>query len=200
MSSSTSPIAGSRYVSSEDDREDRLLRKAVSLAKQGDRAGLRYLYLRYAGDVYRYVLAIVRDHHEAEDITHNVFTKLIDNIRLYQPGEVPFGGWIVRVARNTAIDHVRSRRPVPTDEFPRDEGAESPPLGDLLSALGELPREQREVIVLRHIVGLTPIEIASLLGKSESSVHGLHNRGRRTLQASLSDRGAVPAVAVRMPG
>ncbi len=200
MSGTTSPIAESRDVSSEGDREDRLLRKAVGLAKQGDRAGLRYLYVRYAGDVHRYVLAIVRDHHEAEDITHNVFTKLIDNITLYQPGEVPFGGWIVRVARNSAIDHVRSRRPLPTDEFPRDEGVESPPLGDLLSALGELPREQREVIVLRHIVGLTPTEIASLLGKSESSIHGLHNRGRRTLQASLSDRGAVPAVAVRLPG
>jgi RNA polymerase sigma-70 factor (ECF subfamily) len=200
MSGTTSPIAESRYVSSEGDREDRLLRKAVGLAKQGDRAGLHYLYIRYAGDVHRYVLAIVRDHHEAEDITHNVFTKLIDNITLYQPGEVPFGGWIVRVARNSAIDHVRSRRPLPTDEFPRDEGVESPPLGDLLSALGELPREQREVIVLRHIVGLTPTEIASLLGKSESSIHGLHNRGRRTLQASLSDRGAVPAVAVRLPG
>jgi RNA polymerase sigma-70 factor (ECF subfamily) len=198
MTSSMSRDAGSRYVFPDGDREDRLLRAAVAGAKRGDRSGLRYLYLRYAGDVYRYVLVIVRDHHEAEDITHNVFAKLIDSIRLYQPGEVPFGGWVVRVARNTAIDHVRARRPVPTDEFPREEEGTPVDSGALRSALGDLPRQQREVLVLRHIVGLTPAEIASLLGKSESSIHGLHNRGRRTLKLSLADLGAAPSVASRI--
>jgi RNA polymerase sigma-70 factor (ECF subfamily) len=51
------------------------------------------------------------------------------------------------------------------------------------------------VLVLRHIVGLTPVEIADTLGKSESSVHGLHHRGRRTLQSNLQELGAAPVVA-----
>ena len=53
------------------------------------------------------------------------------------------------------------------------------------AALAALPDEQREVVVLRHIVGLTPAEIADRMGRSESSIHGLHHRGRRTLQREL---------------
>ena len=66
---------------------------------------------------------------------------------------------------------------------------------DLRHALEQLPEDQREVLVLRHIVGLSPVEIASTLGRSESSVHGLHHRGRRTLQSSLTELGAAPVVA-----
>ena len=48
--------------------------------------------------------------------------------------------------------------------------------------------------MFRHIVGLSPIEIADALGKTESSVHGLHHRGRRTLQSALVEPGAAPVV------
>jgi RNA polymerase sigma-70 factor (ECF subfamily) len=60
-------------------------------------------------------------------------------------------------------------------------------------ALAELPEPQREIVVLRHMAGLSPREIAERLGRSEDSVHGLHHRGRRALQAALVEAGAVPA-------
>ena len=66
---------------------------------------------------------------------------------------------------------------------------------DLRHALELLPEDQREVLVLRHIVGLSPVEIAEALGRTESSVHGLHHRGRRTLQTNLTELGAAPVVA-----
>ena len=75
-----------------------------------------YLYSRYADDVRRFVQSIVRDHHEAEDITHDVFAKLIRAIQKYEEREVPFAAWIMRVARNAALDHVRSRRQIPVEE------------------------------------------------------------------------------------
>jgi RNA polymerase sigma-70 factor, ECF subfamily len=63
--------------------------------------------------------------------------------------------------------------------------------------LEDLPEEQREVLVLRHIVGLSPGEIAGTLDKTESSVHGLHHRGRSSLRQSLTELEAAPVVARR---
>jgi RNA polymerase sigma-70 factor (ECF subfamily) len=179
-------------------RETKLVQEAVRRAQAGDREGLHYLYVRYADDVQRYVRSFVGDYHYAEDITQNIFAKLTTAIVKYEPREVPFTSWILRVARNAALDHLRSRRVTPHEEIylADDERSRvSQELGnDLLAALGRLPDEQREVLVLRHIAGLTPSEIAGVLAKTESSVHGLHHRGRIGLQAALRDLGATPVV------
>ena len=66
---------------------------------------------------------------------------------------------------------------------------------DLQEALAKLPRDQREVLVLRHFAGLSPTEIAERTGRTEGSVHGLHHRGRRALTAELASRGVAPATA-----
>lgn len=177
----------------------RLTQDAIACAKQGDPEGIHYLYVRYADDVRRYVASFVRDRHEAEDITQNVFAKLITAIVKYQQREVPFEAWILRVARNAALDHLRARRAVPMEEVrvanvdPAQEGLDSSQA--LRQALDEIPEEQREVLVLRHIVGLSPVEIADALDKTESSVHGLHHRGRRALQENLAAMGVTPVVA-----
>jgi RNA polymerase sigma-70 factor (ECF subfamily) len=186
------------------DREDprgpnRLTREAVTRAQAGDQEGIHYLYVRYAEDVLRYVASFVRDHHEAEDITQNVFAKLLTAIKKYEQREVPFEAWILRVARNAALDHLRARRAIPTEEVRIAEDDPTQTRLDrgraLRRALDDLPQDQREVLVLRHIVGLSPVEIADALDKTESSVHGLHHRGRRALQANLTELGVAPVVA-----
>lgn len=192
----TSPETQSRPDSSGNSG---LVAKAIEMAKAGDQEGLHFLYVRYAEDVQRYVASFVHDHHEAEDITQNVFAKLMKAIRKYEQREVPFAAWIMRVARNAALDHMRARRAIPTEEVRiADNGQAQVGVDrghDLRHALEELPEDQREVLVLRHIAGLSPVEIASALKKSESSVHGLHHRGRRTLRAKLVELGAAPVVA-----
>ena len=60
------------------------------------------------------------------------------------------------------------------------------------SALATLPDEQREVVILRHVIGLTPGEIADRMGRSEGSIHGLHHRGRRALQRELERLDSAP--------
>jgi RNA polymerase sigma-70 factor (ECF subfamily) len=178
--------------------EGRLVRQAVARAKQGDAEGIHFLYVRFYDDVLRYVNSLVRDYHEAEDITQNVFAKLMTAIKKYEERAVPFTAWIMRVARNAALDHLRARRAVPTEDvrvnepFEADSGIERGL--DIREALEELPDDQREVLVLRHVMGLSPVEIAGTLEKTESSVHGLHHRGRRALQGALESREAVPVV------
>lgn len=180
----------------------RVVQQAVARAKAGDAEGLRFLYVRYAADVQRYVASFVHDHHEAEDITQNVFAKLMVAIKKYEQQDVPFTAWILRVARNAALDHMRARRAVPTEEVRIADNGQAQ-LGvergrALRQALEDLPDDQREVLVLRHIVGLSPMEIATTLGKTESSVHGLHHRGRRALKTNLVELDANPVVAHRL--
>jgi RNA polymerase sigma-70 factor, ECF subfamily len=181
------------------DSDSQLVQQAVAHAKDGDPEGLHFLYLRYAPDVQRYVNSVVHDRHEAEDITQNVFAKLITTIGKYEQRDVPFTAWILRVARNAALDHMRAKRAIPTEDVRLADNGHAQMGFDRSQALREaleaLPEDQREVLVLRHIVGLSPVEIAATLDKSESSVHGLHHRGRRSLKASLVDLGAAPVVA-----
>jgi RNA polymerase sigma-70 factor, ECF subfamily len=180
------------------EREQSMVARAVVCAKQGDSEGLRYLYVRYADRVYGYVRSIVRDQHEAEDVTQQVFAKLMLVLPKYEQRETPFVAWMLRVARNVAMDHLRHRRPTPCEEV---RGADamftgSDPSGSLSvkDALACLPPDQREVVFLRHVAGLTPGEIALRLGRSEPSVHGLHHRGRGTLRTTLVQMDLAPAV------
>jgi RNA polymerase sigma-70 factor (ECF subfamily) len=169
---------------------ERLVAAAVARAKDGDADALRYLYLRFADNVYGYVCSIVRDEYEAEDVTQHIFAKLMTSLERYEPRVVPFSAWILRVAHNAAIDHVRMRRPVPVEEVrpadaPDDGDGGRERFADLRLALAALPAEQRDVIVLRFLVGLTPGEVAERIGRSEDAVHGLQHRGRRRLRSEM---------------
>jgi RNA polymerase sigma-70 factor (ECF subfamily) len=178
-----------------------VLARAIARAKAGDREAIRFIYLQYADNVYGYVRSIVRDEYEAEDVTQHVFAKLMVVIGKYEPRGVPFSAWILRLAHNAAIDHMRKCRAIPAAEvYGADE--HSPEGNDdrsreLRDALADLPDEQRDVIVLRHVVGLSPTEIAGRMGKTEPSVHGLHHRGRAALRSALAERGCAPIVTTK---
>jgi RNA polymerase sigma-70 factor (ECF subfamily) len=172
---------------------------AVARAKEGDADAIRFLYVRYSHNIYGYVRSIVRDDHDAEDVTQHVFAKLMTVLGKYDERGVPFFAWLLRLAHNAAIDSLRARRAMPAEDVfgadARDDEDGMDRSQNLRDALRTLPDEQRNVVVLRHVVGLTPGEIASAMGRSESSIHGLHHRGRRALQAELSRRDAAPSTA-----
>jgi RNA polymerase sigma-70 factor, ECF subfamily len=185
-----------RTVGGERTAKDREISRAIVLAKEGDRESLRFLYVCYAHSVYGYVASIVRDEHEAEDVTQQVFIKLMTKLHHYEERETPFLGWLLRIARNATIDHMRQRRAVPCAEVAPAEPAapemERERSAALRAALASLPGGQREVVLLRHVIGLSPREIARRLGRSEAAVHGLHNRGRSALRHELEQLGSVP--------
>jgi RNA polymerase sigma-70 factor, ECF subfamily len=188
-----------RRIQDNSAEYQRLTHEAAVRARDGDADALRFLYLRYADCVYGYVCSIVRDEHDAEDVTQHVFAKLPAALRRYEPRAAPFSAWILRVAYNAAIDHTRTRRPVPCEEVRSsdvvDDVSGRERFADLRLALDALPPEQRDVLVLRFVIGLTPREVAERMGRSEDAVHGLQHRGRRSLRREMERIEALPFAA-----
>jgi RNA polymerase sigma-70 factor (ECF subfamily) len=187
-----------RRASFDKDLRPGELAAAIAQAKAGDGEAVRYLYLRFAPNVYGYARSLVRDEHEAEDVTQQVFARLMTALKRYEDRGVPFSAWILRITHNMAIDHMR-RRLVLCDESTVPEESDDERSREistaLRDALEELPETQREVVVLRHLGGYSPGEIAGAIGRSQDSVHGLHHRARRALRQRLEHTESAPMVA-----
>ncbi len=129
-------------------------------------------------------------------MTQHVFAKLMTTLVRYDDRGVPFFAWLLRLARNVAIDHLRANRLTPTENVLDPDASAVADLDrteTVRAALASLPEEQRQVVLLRHVVGLTPGEIADRMGRTEGSIHGLHHRGRRALQRELARLESTPS-------
>jgi RNA polymerase sigma-70 factor, ECF subfamily len=188
------PFAGADAGSDDD-----VTRQAIARAREGDRAAAEYCYIRFVGEVRRYVQSIVHEPHDAEDVTHNVFIKLFGSLERYDERIAPFSAWLLRIARNAALDHLRHSRALPLDELAARRSAATRPDPDASAALRDafetLPDQQRLVLFLRHVQGLSPDEIAHELGRTPASVNGLQHRGRGALKAALRRAEMTPATA-----
>jgi RNA polymerase sigma-70 factor (ECF subfamily) len=181
-------------------RERGLVRRAIARAKEGDDEALRFLYVRYADSLFGYVRSIVGDEHDAEDVTQQVFAKLMTAIGSYEERSMPFSAWLIRIAHNAAIDHRRVRRPIPVEQvhgphIAADRTGQDR-VADLCDAFRTLPDEQRDVAVMRYLLGMSAGEIAHRLGRTESSVNGLHHRARLALKRELVELRSAPAAPV----
>jgi RNA polymerase sigma-70 factor (ECF subfamily) len=181
--------------------EELAVRRLVQSAKAGDHDAMRRLYGRFAPHVHDYVKRIVVNPDDADDLTQQIFAKLLTELWRYEPSEASFRAWLLRVAHNAAIDHVRRTRAFPCEEIRTiHEHVDEPPLerrASLREALASLTTGQRDVLVLRHVVGFTPEEIAARLGRSVHSVRCLHHRGRAAACRALDELGSAPATVGR---
>jgi RNA polymerase sigma-70 factor, ECF subfamily len=188
-----------RHCPVQEHGGDRELTHALTAARNGDADAQRYLYDRYSVRVRAYLTGLLKDEDEAQDLAQIVFVRLFAKLHLYRPAEAPFHAWLLRIARNLAYDHMRRRRPIPVEEFPEleaptDDHAVRDRSRSLRDAFSALPTDQRSVAWRRHVLGFSPTEIAQQLGRSEASIHGLHNRARTALKAQLIARECVPSV------
>ena len=90
-------------------QDPELVTLAVERAKEGDTNALLFLYVRFADDVCAYVNTIVPSRDESKDITRSVFGKLMSTLQRYEPREIPFAAWILRISRTAALDHLIGR-------------------------------------------------------------------------------------------
>ncbi len=170
-------------------------------AVQADYA-LRYsaIYADYFPRVYNYVLYRVNNHHDADDLSSEIFVKLFTNLNRYHAEKAPLPVWIFSIARNTVIDYYRRglRLSVPLGAIP--ETFDSRPGPDakaisqeiqqhLRSALSCLSEREQEIIALKFWSGLSHREIAGFIGISESHTGVTLFRAMRRLRLVLESRG-----------
>ena len=85
------------------------LDRIVAKASAGDATSIAKLYDLFAARVYRYVLVRVHAPSDAEDLLQRIFLKVIEGLPGYERRGLPFAAWLFRIARNTVIDHERTR-------------------------------------------------------------------------------------------
>ena len=174
-----------------------LERATVDRARTGDQQALADLYDWYMPRVYKYVVARVGNPAEAEDLTEEVFLKMLGAIGGFRWREVPFSSWIFRIAHNCIATHYRrsAQRGGAMSELSEDMVDERPDLAlaveeritieEVRRASALLPDAQREVIALRFAVGLSIADTAKALGKREGNIKALQHKAVAKLQKML---------------
>jgi RNA polymerase sigma-70 factor (ECF subfamily) len=167
-----------------DAHGDRFL---VDAAKTGNEAALSELYALYFPRVYRYILARTGNSYDAEDLTEEVFMKVLEAIERFEWREAPFSAWLFRIAHNAVIsqrrkDGARGRSAPLTeglalDSQGPDELVENRlALREIMNAAQKLPEAQRQVIALRFGAGLSVAETARAMNKGEGNVKVIQHK------------------------
>jgi RNA polymerase sigma-70 factor (ECF subfamily) len=163
----------------------------------GDPEAFEALFRQYQGEVFRWIMRIVRNSAAAEDLTVETFWRVYRAQARFRPGAGSFGGWLRRIATNVAIDHLRrSRIEVP---LPDDLGTSASHPGEqgemrrqILRALGKLSPRLRGTVLLALVEEEPYEKIAQALGVSVSAVKLRVFRGVRILRKELSKAGVHP--------
>jgi RNA polymerase sigma-70 factor (ECF subfamily) len=177
-----------------------------ALVEEARRDPLRFdaLYRRYLAQVYSYAYHELGDHHEAEDATERTFLAALAGLAGFEERARPADGegastfrvWLFQIARNSVSNQRRSRRRHPVAPIEaaalvadpmdvegnatlRDEGAAA------WRAVGRLPADRRQALILRFVDEMSNAEIAGVLGKSEGAVRVLVHRALRAVARDL---------------
>jgi RNA polymerase sigma-70 factor (ECF subfamily) len=176
-----------------NDAEALRLIGLVELARGGDSEAFGQLFDHYNTSVYRFIYYRVGSVPLAEDLMSETFFRALRSMSSFRWQGKDFGAWLMTIARNLTADHYKSGRTrleTTTEDMgihdSATEGPEDSVLASLtnetlLEALGELPTEQQECLIMRFLQGMSIAETAGVLGRSDGAVKQLQLRGVRNL-------------------
>jgi RNA polymerase sigma-70 factor (ECF subfamily) len=186
---------GDNSHAAEDDPRQRAL---LERATQGDPAAIGELYDQYSGKIYNYIYHRVGSADLAEDLTGQVFMRMLEAIQAGRAWRTSFSGWLYRIAHNLVIDHYRRGRRatfVDIEDTTTLKATTGDPLRAvearlnserLRAALNQLTQEQAHVIVLRFLEEQSIAEVAAAMDKTEGAIKALQYRAvlalRRVMQ------------------
>ena len=176
----------------------------VARSQQGDKTAFASLYRLHVQSVYRYLSYRLRNTSVAEDLTAEVFLRVLKKINTFEWRGIDFSAWVIRIARNVLLDHLKSSgtRLEVVGIAPGDMPENSVPGSDLEvmdtldrealhEALNKLRPDHQEVLYLRFLQGLSSIEVAQAMGKTEGAIRVLQFRALkqllRTMQPNLQE-------------
>jgi RNA polymerase sigma-70 factor, ECF subfamily len=170
----------------------------VHRAQHGDTEAIGELYEKFRLSIYRFMFYRTSDTQAADDLTSEVFLRMIRGLAGYKQQDVTFQAWLFQIAHNLLTDHYRKmsvrnhislEEQMMTLQEPSQSAHNERSLNSvtLRQALNRLNNEQRDVIVLRFVAGMPIAEVAQTLNKSEDAIKGLQRRGLAELREVLSD-------------
>jgi RNA polymerase sigma-70 factor (ECF subfamily) len=171
-------------------------RELLQQAREYDAQTLAEIYDRYAEPIYRYLYRYLGDAAQAEDLTSEVFLRLLSVLNTPRAPRDQIQGWLYRVAHNLAMDWFRQQAKggtlAPNESLPAEANSPLAQLekrqaqGRLRAAIRELTVDQQRVLLLRFGQGCKIAEVAQLMGKSEGAVKILQHRAIRRLRKLLA--------------
>lgn len=183
------------YALPADESEAALVARAI----RRDAEAFGELYNLYFERIYRYVRLRIVNALDAEDVTATVFLSAWCGIERFAPKhDASFAGWLHRLAHNALVDRYRRARVTvsldASDADPHASVSSNPEaelewrltLWELHAALQKLTDEQREVVLLRFVEGLSAREVGDIMGKQEGTVRGMQFRAIEALRRALS--------------
>jgi len=178
--------------------------RLIKRAKKGDPTAFSEIYDRHQPAIYRYIFYRVEDVATAEDLTSEVFVRLVENIERFTYRGRPLLAWLYTIARNLITDHHRhAGRSLPlfqdeqqtqlAGEVVDPEKTVERKLTQhrLVAAISCLTEGQRDVILLRFVEGLDNATVAQTLGKSVGAVKALQHRALASLRRILKGNGGT---------
>lgn len=186
--------------STKTDISDAHSPELVARAQRGDTAALGQLYDLHQPAVLRYLWVRLGEREAAEDLTGEVFLRMLRALPGYRDQALPFRAWLYRIARNLLVDHWRQAgvRAASAAADPPAAEADLPAeieqrltLAELQTALAALDETQREVVTLRFLAGLSIQETAAALEKTEAAIKALQHRGLTGLRQRLAAGGVT---------
>lgn len=173
------------------DHERKLLQQAHSF----DLDALAAIFDEYYEPLYRYIYYHIPHIQTAEDLTAKVFQRLLENLHAGRGPEQRLKAWLFRVAYNLIVDDSRRQQhrnhalliedmPAPITNIDADI-VKARTVERAYSALTQLTTKQRDIIILRYLMEMTPTEIAEIRGITVGAVKALQHRGLNTLRQEL---------------
>ncbi|MBL7064892.1 MAG: sigma-70 family RNA polymerase sigma factor [Anaerolineae bacterium] len=160
--------------------------RLIQRAREGDPAAFAEIYDRHQPAIYHYIFYRVGDVATAEDLTSEVFVRLVERIDHFTYRGRPLLAWLYTIARNLITDYQRQAGQVMTLPFYEQLVTEAGDLEQaaerglvqrrLAAALTHLTEDQRQVVILKFIEGLDNTEVARMLGKPVGAVKSLQHR------------------------
>lgn len=170
------------------------LQETVHNAQKGDLKALSELYELYFDRIYRYIFVRVQNKEEAEDLTSQVFLKMVEKIAKFSWQGSGFTAWLFKIAHNQVVDWYRSKLPVEAEKEaepavktnnPEEMVLVNEAVTEVLKSLSSLSEQQRDVLVLRLLSGLTCQQTAQVLGLTEGNVRLIQHRALQKLKEKL---------------
>ena len=168
----------------------------VRRAQQQDTEALTRLYEAYFDKIYRYLALRIRNNYEAEDLTQQVFMKVLKSIPSYKSTGVPFSSWLYRIAHNQLVDYLRQQNKKATvdiESLPLAHEGDDPQykieqqidIDELKTAIRRLTAVQQEVLTLRFAGELSIAQCSEIMGKSQGAIKALQHSAVIALRKAL---------------